>query len=127
MNWACPGQSRTWQGFIYVNVSNDAKPLFEVLDDMPGYFERYDLAALRRAKLIEYDVRANWKAIVENYSECYHCPGVHPQLNKITPTTWGMDAQRRPWRRSWMPVVGDYDTLTMDGQMHGRDVRRGDH
>jgi Rieske 2Fe-2S family protein len=25
-----------------------------------------------------YDVRANWKVIVENYNECYHCSGVHP-------------------------------------------------
>ena len=40
-------------------------------------------------KRIDYDVAANWKAIVENYSECYHCPGVHPQLNQITPYNLG--------------------------------------
>ncbi|MEZ4505371.1 MAG: SRPBCC family protein [Thermomicrobiales bacterium] len=72
---------------------------------------------------MEYDVQANWKAIIENYSECYHCPGVHPQLNKITPFNMGDWIETEgPWRASWMPVVGDYDTLTMDGQMteHGR-------
>ena len=41
------------------------------------------------AKRIEYDVKANWKFIAENYSECYHCPGVHPQLNKLTPVRPG--------------------------------------
>ena len=106
----------TWQGFIYINLSNDAQPLLTVLDDMPAYFERYDLANLRRAKLIEYDVKANWKAIIENYSECYHCPGVHPQLNKITPYNMGeWIPSDGPWNGSWMPVVGEHDTLTLDG------------
>jgi len=37
------------------------------------------------ARRTEYDVRANWKLIFENYSECYHCPLVHPELSKLTP------------------------------------------
>ncbi len=116
-----PVNLATWQGFIYVNISNDAAPLLDVLDDMPAYFERYDLAGLRRARIIEYDVKANWKAIIENYSECYHCPGVHPQLNKITPYNLGeWIPSEGPWKGSWMPVTGEHDTLTMDGQLHGR-------
>ena len=39
-------------------------------------------AAPRRR--VRYDVAANWKAIVQNYSECLHCPGVHPELNRLT-------------------------------------------
>ena len=110
-----------WQGLIFLNVSGDAPPLLEFLDDLPGYFERYDLAGLRRAKRIDYVVSANWKAIVENYSECYHCPGVHPQLNRITPYNLGeWLPSSGPWNGSWMPVVGDHETLTMDGQLHGR-------
>jgi len=116
-----PVNVATWQGFIYVNLSNDAAPLLEVLEDMPAYFERYDLAGLRRARIIEYDVAANWKAIIENYSECYHCPGVHPQLNRITPYNMGEWLESDgPWRGSWMPVMGEHETLTMDGQLHGR-------
>jgi len=45
------------------------------------------LADLRRARRIVYDVAANWKIVTENYSECYHCPGVHPDLNRLTPTS----------------------------------------
>jgi glycine betaine catabolism A len=111
-----------WQGMIFVNISGNAGTLASYLDDMPAYFERYDLAGLRRAKQIDYDVKANWKAIIENYSECYHCPGVHPQLNRITPYNLGeWIPTSGPWRASWMPVTGDHDTLTMDGQLHGRD------
>ena len=39
---------------------------------------------MRRARRIVYDVPANWKAIAENYSECLHCPGVHPELNRLS-------------------------------------------
>ena len=41
-------------------------------------------ADLRRGARIVYDVDANWKAIAENYSECLHCPGVHPELNQLS-------------------------------------------
>jgi len=114
----------TWQGFIFLNLDGSAGPLADYLADMVGYFDRFDLGALRRGAQIEYDVRANWKAIIENYSECYHCPGVHPQLNRITPYDLGdLIETDGPWRASWMPVVGDNVTLTMDGRMeeHGRD------
>ncbi len=48
-------------------------------------FTHWNMSILRPAKRIEYDVRANWKLMFENYSECYHCPGVHPQLQKVSP------------------------------------------
>jgi glycine betaine catabolism A len=117
-----------WQGFIFINLTGEAGPLPDYLNDMVTFFDRFDLAALRRGQMIEYDVKANWKAIIENYSECYHCPGVHPQLNKITPYNLGdWIPTDGPWSASWMPVVGDHDTLTMDGQMteHGRDFLEG--
>ena len=35
------------------------------------------------ARRVEYDVRANWKLIVQNYNECLHCPIIHPLLNQM--------------------------------------------
>ena len=32
-----------------------------------------------------YDVRANYKVVLENYNECYHCAGVHPELVRLVP------------------------------------------
>ena len=45
--------------------------------------ERYPLADLRTARRIVYDVRANWKMVLENYNECYHCGLVHPELCEV--------------------------------------------
>jgi glycine betaine catabolism A len=34
---------------------------------------------------LTYDVRANYKVVLENYNECYHCAGVHPELVRLVP------------------------------------------
>ncbi|MGH2532645.1 MAG: SRPBCC family protein [Thermomicrobiales bacterium] len=123
-----PVKLATWQGHVFLNLVDDGQRLDEFLDDLPDWFARFDLGGLRRVKQIDYDVRANWKAIIENYEECYHCPGVHPQLNRITPYNLGeWIPSRGPWNGSWMVVVGDHETLSMDGVMrgHGRDMLAG--
>jgi Rieske 2Fe-2S family protein len=80
-----------WEGFIFMNLADASTerggymPLEKWFAPLTGKFERWKLPALRSAKRIEYDVRANWKLMFENYSECYHCPGVHPMLSKVSP------------------------------------------
>ena len=74
-----------WEGFIFLNLANSTAPLKKWFAPLAGKFSRWNLPALRSAKRIEYDVQANWKLIFENYSECYHCLGVHPELSKISP------------------------------------------
>ena len=72
--------------------------------------------SLRSAKRVEYDVAANWKFVAENYSECYHCPGVHPQLNKLTPYDLGGDFDPHgAWQGGWMELVDAAETMSLDG------------
>ena len=116
-----PACLATWQGFVFLDLSGAAPPLTETLGDLPALLARFDLGGLRRAERIDYDVAANWKALIENYEECYHCPGVHPQLNRITPYNLGAYLPGAgPWIGSWMEVVGDHETLSLDGSSHGR-------
>ncbi len=51
----------------------------------PAVIGRYDIGQLTLARRISYDVRANWKLIVENFMECYHCASIHPELTAILP------------------------------------------
>ena len=74
----------TWEGFIFVNLSPDPRPLSRQLGDWAGY-ERYHLGRLRTVHRLAYDVAANWKILHENYNECLHCPRVHPELVKVVP------------------------------------------
>jgi len=125
----------TWQGFVFLNLDADAAPLAEQLGDLVEHFARFDFSGLRSAKTIEYDVAANWKFIAENYSECYHCPGVHPQLNKLTPYDLGGDYDPDgAWQGGWMELVESADTMSLGegaagaashGSTHGRPSMRG--
>jgi len=77
-----------WEGFIFVNLvpkRDGWLSLEEWFAPLNGKFSHWNMSILQPAKRIEYDVRANWKLMFENYSECYHCPGVHPQLQKVSP------------------------------------------
>jgi len=80
----------TWGGFFFLNLSPreaaaDGRTLLRQLGAVPERLGRYPLADLRTARRIVYDVRANWKVLLENYNECYHCAGVHPELCKVVP------------------------------------------
>jgi glycine betaine catabolism A len=111
----------TWQGFVFVNFDVSAAPLTEHLADLPPLVAGHAPAGLRRARRIEYDVRANWKVIAENYSECYHCPGVHPQLNRLTPYDRGRNFESNgPWAGGWMELIDDAETMSTNGHTHGR-------
>jgi Rieske 2Fe-2S family protein len=75
-----------WGGFIFVNLTpREARPIAEQLGVVPGRISRYPLSDLRIGHTIRYSVAANWKAICENYNECYHCGGVHPELCSVVP------------------------------------------
>ncbi|HSH38824.1 MAG TPA: aromatic ring-hydroxylating dioxygenase subunit alpha [Chthoniobacterales bacterium] len=74
-----------WEGFIFVNLGEEPTPLDSWFAALRGKFAQFNLPNLRTGKRVEYEVRANWKLIFENYSECYHCPGVHPMLSKVSP------------------------------------------
>ena len=80
----------TWGGFFFLHLTPSeaqvaGRSLQDQLDGVPGRLQRYPLRELRAARRIVYEVAANWKVIVENYNECYHCAGVHPELCAIVP------------------------------------------
>jgi Rieske 2Fe-2S family protein len=75
-----------WGGFIFLNLTPQGAPDFRAaMGEAPRRLGNYPLDVLKTARTISYDVRANWKLILENYNECYHCPGVHPELCEIVP------------------------------------------
>jgi len=71
-------------GLVLVDLSGDAPDPGEHVGDLLGRLEHWRVGELVRAGGTVYDVAANWKAIAENYNECLHCPGVHPELNRLS-------------------------------------------
>src|SRR5207247_9687698 len=77
----------TWEGFVFVNLAGEPEPFARAFAAVAGRFGRFNLSALTAARRVDYDVAANWKLIFQNYSECLHCPVIHPGLAKLTPYT----------------------------------------
>lgn len=78
-----PVRLGSFAGFLFANLDEGAPPLERYLAELPD-LSRYRMGELRCGRRVEYEVGANWKFLCENYSECYHCPGVHPQLVRIS-------------------------------------------
>jgi phenylpropionate dioxygenase-like ring-hydroxylating dioxygenase large terminal subunit len=105
-----------WEGFIFVNLDDGPGSLEEWFAPLRGKFSQWNLSGLRSAKRVEYDVKANWKLMFENYAECYHCPGVHPMLSKISPyDSAENDLSEGPFLGGFMKV-NKGKSLTMSGE-----------
>ena len=110
-----PAGLALWEGFIFVNLADSRPPAEKWFAPLAGKFSRWNLPSLRSAKRIEYDVRANWKLMFQNYSECYHCLGVHPELSKISPhDSAENDLTEGPFLGGFMRIASDKG-LTMSG------------
>ena len=93
----------TWGGFVFARLEPPADPataglpladpatagpgdsLEATLGEIAARTAAYPLAGLRSGARLRYDVAANWKVILENYNECYHCGPVHPELCELVP------------------------------------------
>ena len=77
-----------YAGFLFVSLAENPRSLREHLLDSNETitdFDRYRMDQLKLARRITYDVKANWKIVVENYNECLHCPTIHPELVQVVP------------------------------------------
>ncbi|HEU5169160.1 MAG TPA: aromatic ring-hydroxylating dioxygenase subunit alpha [Gemmatimonadales bacterium] len=115
-----PVAAATWEGFVFINLADDPGPFEQAYAPVLDRFSRFNIAALRAARRITYELACNWKLVVQNYSECYHCPLVHPALVKVSPPTSGEnDLWTGPFLGGYMEIVDSCDSLTMSGRTCG--------
>lgn len=75
-------QVEQFLGFVFFNLDAEAESLSFLTGDMDEQFRSFypEPEKLKRGYTKTYEVNANWKNVIENYSECYHCPPAHPTL-----------------------------------------------
>jgi phenylpropionate dioxygenase-like ring-hydroxylating dioxygenase large terminal subunit len=72
---------RVFHGLIFINMSEDEPVDFdETFGDMGPILEYHGIADARIAHAGSYPTTANWKLVVENFFECYHCVPSHPEF-----------------------------------------------
>ena len=94
----------SWGGFIFLHLTPAeatarGQTLQAQLGGVPERLRRYPLSELRVAKRIEYEIAANWKVMLENYNECYHCGPVHPELCRLVPAFKQRGGADLDWER----------------------------
>jgi choline monooxygenase len=92
-----PVRVDTWGPFVFVNADAVAPPLAHYLGELPDLIARngLDLARLQFRQREEWRTAANWKVLIENYLECYHCPVAHPSFSSVVdvnPDTYVLQA-----------------------------------
>ncbi len=112
-----PAACHVWGGFVWLSLARQPPPFVESHAAIIPRCNPWKLDSLVRLGQREYQVQANWKLIVQNYSECYHCAPVHPTLVKLSsPNSGGNDLVDGAIQGGFMEIGSPAGSLTTDGQ-----------
>ena len=105
-----------FEGFVFVALDPE-EPLAAAFAAIAGRFAPWQLAKLKRAASVTYDAACNWKLVFQNYSECYHCPVIHPQLERLSSSESGRnDLIEGPFLGGYSELRDSTVTLTTSGK-----------
>ncbi|NGY64570.1 aromatic ring-hydroxylating dioxygenase subunit alpha [Lentzea sp. NEAU-D13] len=83
---------REWLGYAWLSLADEPASFEETVQqdvrERLGNLDaigNYQVSELELGRRITYDVKANWKLIIENFMECYHCATIHPELTEVLP------------------------------------------
>ena len=80
-----PVRVEVFHEFILVNLDGNAPAFKDYLEPASGFFEGYELSDFVLANTMEYDIKANWKFVTENFIDALHKPTIHPALEIVAP------------------------------------------
>lgn len=111
------------EGFVFVNIAREPESFAAAYAPMLPRMSKYALGTLTVGHRVEYDVHANWKLVFQNYSECLHCPVIHPELNAVLPYQSGAnDLTEGPFLGGCMDITAPHRSATMSGRACGKPI-----
>jgi Rieske 2Fe-2S family protein len=106
-------------GLIFVDMSDGGAGDLP-LAGLGPLISPYEPERLVAAATRTYDAASNWKILIENYQECYHCPSIHPELCQVTRPHSGENYPASgSWTGGWMALREDAETMSFDGGSGG--------
>ena len=85
-----------WGPMVFVNLDPDAGPLEEFLEDVPADCAWAAIDEFRCTAVVTIPVAANWKTLIEGFSETYHVQGIHREM---LPMCDDVNGPQQLWRR----------------------------
>lgn len=107
-----------WAGHVFIHgAPSSAGSLMEHLGDLPSKLAPWGMSDLVSVAVLDYSVAANWKLVIQNYSECLHCPVAHPQLQALSHYLSGdNDPPHAAYLGGRMDLRPGVESLTDDGK-----------
>jgi len=115
-----------WLGLVFVAAAHDVTPLHEHFAELGNFVAAHEPERLSVAARHDYVVEANWKVVIENYQECYHCAMIHPELCAVSPPRSGENYRvdgAGAWVGGWMALRDGVDTMSLSGKSDGTVLR----
>jgi Rieske 2Fe-2S family protein len=110
-------------GFVFVHIGRHPQPFADWFRPMLDRLERFGLGSLESGHQVRYEVRANWKLVFQNYSECLHCPVIHPELASLIPyQSSANDLVEGPFLGGYMDITAPHESVTMTGGACGAPI-----
>ncbi len=107
-------------GLLWLNCSSRPAAVPAWLMAFMQRLDAWEISRLQTAATLEYEVAANWKLLFQNFSECYHCPTVHPLLSRWTSfRSASNDVLIGPVLGGPMQLESTAETLSTDGKLAG--------
>lgn len=79
-----PCRVEVLEGLIFINIdSNDASDFELMSKNIHSFVKPHGMTNAKIAHTRKYHVDANWKLVVENFRECYHCSPSHPEYASV--------------------------------------------
>jgi len=118
--------AETWGGHVFICLSDPQAPLAPLLSAAAVGLSDYSPEATKVAARRCYPIAANWKLVMENFWECYHCAARHPEFSAIADvggledTDFGTvtepGAALSPVIGGALPLKPGFTSLTLDGR-----------
>ena len=67
------------EGLIFICLTATAPDFSSIKKSLAPYLKPFQIDTAKIACIKNYTLRANWKLVAENFRECYHCGGAHPE------------------------------------------------
>ncbi len=131
--------TKVWNGFVFVCLA-DNPPDFNLAPDMgQNALDNWPMEELVTGHAMTKTIACNWKVFWENYNECLHCPGIHPELCDMVPvyrqgvmaenetpnwqpeaaTSPGLKSGARSWTMNGKPCGQEFLNLTAEQREAG--------
>lgn len=109
-----------WNGWAFANLSGAAASFDAHVGALSELVTPYGCAELVVGETVTYEVAANWKLLVENYLECYHCPSIHPELCRVQDPRGEEDfSAEGEWIGGASELRPDAETMSLTGRSAG--------